>query len=448
MLSEERLRAHYRAWRRTLHKAKDYRVKVLHVLAGDGNGEAAGLLSEPARAYKAERCRECAGCLLMLREKACGECNGCKGGRGCEEHHRRCREWPRNANTFHAGSVVTSVSSQFDILTADLTKYEAALDALRDLDLELEEDMDQLSPESASRTNPRFSQEGRARELEDERNHLARLAVLLQRHGELAARLQEVTEAEEDQPVVMEPGEGDDTGLLTGTQTSRELIQMFNLESAASLRSQIAPRHAERRRRTLINCGGGVTEPWTAVGWRVVPRSGDPRPRRPDHSGDPPATLSDGRGKGGSWHHGNIRKHGLDVALGRVGIASTSRTRCPAPSTGWYQPRPSQIFSPSLRPGVPAPSSSSSAKGTPGGGRCTPVDCQRKCASRAKEIPVQRGYESGLCGGSVQSPDGRPKVRAVSLDTDQEKLNRDTPHRSGRNHRCTREALVSSVLSG
>ena len=189
-------------------------------------------LSEPARAYKAERCRDCAGCKLMLREKACGECNGCKGGRGCEEHHRRCREWPRNANTFHAGSVVTSVSSQFDLLTADLSKYEAALEALRELDLELEEDVDQLSPGSASRDNPRFSQAGRARELDDERNHLARLSVMLQRHGELAARLQEVTE-EEDEPQVVEVTDGvGDSGVLTGTQTSRELIQMFNFDEA------------------------------------------------------------------------------------------------------------------------------------------------------------------------------------------------------------------------
>ena len=37
--AEDQLRVHYRSWRRTLHKAKDYRVKVLHVLAGDGNGE-------------------------------------------------------------------------------------------------------------------------------------------------------------------------------------------------------------------------------------------------------------------------------------------------------------------------------------------------------------------------------------------------------------------------
>ena len=231
MLEEDQLRSHYRAWRRALHKAKDYRVKVLHVLAGDGSGEASGILSEPARAYKAERCRECAGCLLMLREKACGQCNGCKGGRGCEEHHRRCREWPRVANTFHSGSVVTSTSSQFDLLAADLSKYEELLETLRELDLELEEDMDQLAPGSASRTNPRFSQEGRARELEDERNHLARLSVILQRHGELALRLQEVAEVEEEPRAAVEPETEPGTTPLTGTQTSRQLIEMFDLNS-------------------------------------------------------------------------------------------------------------------------------------------------------------------------------------------------------------------------
>ena len=217
-----------------LHKAKDYRVKVLHVLAADGNGEASGLLNEPARAYKAERCRECTGCKLMAREKTCGECNGCKGGRGCEEHHRRCREWPRNANTFHAGSVVTSVSSQFDLLAADLSKYEAALEALRELDLEMEEDVDQLGPGSASRDNPRFSQAGRERELDDEQNHLARLAVMLQRHGELADRLREVTEEEDEPQIVEETDAAMEAGELTGTQTSRQLIQMFGRDDTAA----------------------------------------------------------------------------------------------------------------------------------------------------------------------------------------------------------------------
>ena len=241
MLAEEQLRVHYRAWRRTLHKAKDYRVKVLHVLASDGNGEASSMLNEPARAYKAERCRECAGCKLMLKEKACGECNGCKGGRGCEEHHRRCKEWPRNANTFHAGSVVTSTSSQFDLLAADLTKYEAVLEALRDLDLELEEDMDQLAPGSTSRDNPRFSQAGRARELDDERNHLARLSVMLQLHGELATRLQEVADEEEEPPVEETVVTTEHEDPLTATQTSRQLIELFDLEGAGVSGTETRP---------------------------------------------------------------------------------------------------------------------------------------------------------------------------------------------------------------
>ena len=87
--------------------------------------------------------------------------------------------------------------------------------------------MDQLAPGSTSRTNPRFSPAGRTRELEDERNHLARLAVLLQRHGELAARLQEVADDEDEPQVVAVTEDGGEADPLTGTQTSRELIRMF-----------------------------------------------------------------------------------------------------------------------------------------------------------------------------------------------------------------------------
>ena len=170
----------------------------------------------------------------MVREKACGDCNGCKGGRGCEEHHRRCKEWPCIANTFHAGSVVTSVSSQFDLLTADLSKYENTLELLRDLDLELEEDMDRLPQGSTSRDNPRFNPAGRARELDDERNHLARLSVLLQRHGELATRLQEVADDDDEPHVVDETRPVEDSVVLTGTQTSRQLIEMFDFDAAGA----------------------------------------------------------------------------------------------------------------------------------------------------------------------------------------------------------------------
>ena len=68
--------------------------------------------------------------------------------------------------------------------------------------------------------------------MEDERNHLARLAVLLQRHGELAARLHEVTD-DEDEPHVVEVADAVEVSEgLTETQTSRELIQMFNFDAA------------------------------------------------------------------------------------------------------------------------------------------------------------------------------------------------------------------------
>ena len=222
--SEIKLREHYRLWRRNLHKAKDYRVKVLRALAQEGDAEASEMLGEPARAYGAVRCKLCSGCLLMSSEKSCGVCRGCVGGRGCEEHHRRCREWPRNSNTFHDGSVITAISSQFDLMSADLSKYEAVIDLLREIDVEMEEDIDQLSPDSSSRANPRFHVGGRAKELEDERQHYAKLAGLLQRHVEVTARLDEVTEDTNEQAGHSATATKD----LTATQTSRELIELFS----------------------------------------------------------------------------------------------------------------------------------------------------------------------------------------------------------------------------
>ena len=64
-VAEDALRSKYREWRRTLHKAKDYRVKVLRAMADDGETEAAEMLNDPPRVYKAIRCKECSGCLLM-----------------------------------------------------------------------------------------------------------------------------------------------------------------------------------------------------------------------------------------------------------------------------------------------------------------------------------------------------------------------------------------------
>ena len=175
MSAEENLRATYRRWRRSLHHAKDYRVKVLRMLADDGDGEAAELLRDPARVYKASRCNVCAGCQLMSKEKPCGTCLGCERGRGCEEHHRRCADWPRNMHAHHAGSSITGISSQFDLAAADLSKYEAVLEQLRETDIEMEEAVDALAAGSTSRSNPRYDAAARARELDDEVNHLAKV---------------------------------------------------------------------------------------------------------------------------------------------------------------------------------------------------------------------------------------------------------------------------------
>ena len=108
--------------------------------------EAAEMLNDPPRTYKAVRCKECAGCMLMAVEKACGLCQGCQQGRGCEEHHRRCSTWARNANTFHGGSTITAASSQFDILMGDLTRYEEIVHRLQDIDVELEEALGRSAP--------------------------------------------------------------------------------------------------------------------------------------------------------------------------------------------------------------------------------------------------------------------------------------------------------------
>ena len=235
--SEERLREHYRIWRRNLHKAKDYRVKVLRVLAQDGDAEAGELLGDPPRAYGAARCKLCSGCLLMAKERGCGSCRGCQGGRGCEEHHRRCRSWPRNCNTYHDGSEITAISSQYDLLSADLSKYEAIIEVLREVDVEMEEDLDRLPLSSLSRTNPRFQASGRAKELEDERQHHGKLTAILRRHSEILQRLDEV----QDEPERTEEHQAPPEENLTATQTSRQLIGMFGQVPTTQFGSPVLP---------------------------------------------------------------------------------------------------------------------------------------------------------------------------------------------------------------
>ena len=167
--TEDEFKARHRTWRRLLHKAKDHRVKILHALAREENQEAAALLGEPGRAIGATRCRVCDGCLIMERERVCGQCRGCLARGGCEEHHRRCKEWDRKLVTDHAGSSVTAISSLFDLMTSDLSSYQAVVDNLREMDMEMDDLADVLAPDSAIRSNPRYSKAARERELDDEK---------------------------------------------------------------------------------------------------------------------------------------------------------------------------------------------------------------------------------------------------------------------------------------
>ena len=80
----------------------------------------------------------------MAKERSCQVCRVCLHGQECKEHHRRCKDWPRNFNTFYNGSEITAILLQNNVLVGDLSKYEAIVDELREVDLEMEEDLDQV----------------------------------------------------------------------------------------------------------------------------------------------------------------------------------------------------------------------------------------------------------------------------------------------------------------
>ena len=132
----------------------------------------------------------------MDAEKVCGMCRGCLNRGGCEEHHRRCKDWERRMCADHDGSSITAISSQFDVMTADLSSYQKIIEELREADMELDEAMDQIPADSATGRNPRYAKSARDRELDDETHHYAKLMDMLQAHREHQERLQEVAEAE------------------------------------------------------------------------------------------------------------------------------------------------------------------------------------------------------------------------------------------------------------
>ena len=62
-----------------------------------------------------------------------------------------CQHIPR-------GSTITAASSQFDLLTGDLARYEEIIRRPQDLDMELEEALDALPRQSEVKDNPRYLQ--------------------------------------------------------------------------------------------------------------------------------------------------------------------------------------------------------------------------------------------------------------------------------------------------
>ena len=104
---------------------------------------------------------------------------------------------------------------------------------LQEIDIELEDTLDALPRQSELKTNPRFQQSARERDLDDERQHVAKIAIMLRRHAELASRLAELDD-EDLTDYVAQPQEDTSNQQLTGTQTAKELIGMFS-QAAADL---------------------------------------------------------------------------------------------------------------------------------------------------------------------------------------------------------------------
>ena len=124
---------------------------------------------------------------------------------------------------------------------------------LQDIDGELEDAMDALPLQSTIKNNPRFLQSARERDLEDERQHAAKVTVMLRRHTELASRLAELDDEEVEDFLGLQPRPFADSQ-LTGTQTARELIGMFG-NVAAELSS------GEREVQELERAGNAQASP-------------------------------------------------------------------------------------------------------------------------------------------------------------------------------------------
>ena len=186
----------YVAWRRLIQKANSTRIKILRALTKDRNQEAAELLGDKARYKNAVRCQQCPGCAMMEAEKACQKCQGCRSKEGCNEYNRLCFSWDRSAVNHHTGSIATGISSQFDLATADLSKYKSFIAEIREAAIALELSLDDFPVHHPHHSNPRYCRDMLDRDVCNEEAHLTKMEELMEGHRELQEHLTEL----EDEP--------------------------------------------------------------------------------------------------------------------------------------------------------------------------------------------------------------------------------------------------------
>ena len=226
---EEQLMKDYKNMRRMQQKMNSIRVSVLRAMTNEHSVEAAEILRESPRALGAVRCGQCPGCRVWKEESVCGKCRPCHNHGGCIEQSRLCFDWTRTAVTFQATSIVSGVSSNFDLAKMDLSKYQELMERVREAFIDLEIAVDDLPDHSTLKHNARFNKTRRDKELADEEGNLSLIVDLLKRHGELTERMTEVDDAPGLPEIGSETPRGEDVTVLSRTQTARGLQSILPL---------------------------------------------------------------------------------------------------------------------------------------------------------------------------------------------------------------------------
>ena len=131
---------------------------------------------------------------------------------------------------FHAGSAVIGVSVHFDLAVSDLSKYCELLERLKEASLGLDLILEGFPAESPHHSNPRYGEVRRERDIRNEVLHLGQLKNVLQRHSEVKERLDDFEESPQGETLEGLTPDGEVTprpGPLSGTQTHRELVHLF-----------------------------------------------------------------------------------------------------------------------------------------------------------------------------------------------------------------------------